>query len=76
MDPSWKRRGIIMHTIFALYADDMITLYRKLNHILHKTALQNVTHPTIPRAVLKCQAGYSQAVKDTAILTSLSINWI
>lgn len=49
---------------------------RKLNHILHKTALQNVTHPTIPRAVLKCQAGYSQAVKDTAILTSLSINWI
>ena len=49
---------------------------RKLNHILHKTALQNVIHPTIPRAVLKHQACYIQAVKDTAILTSLSINWM
>lgn len=44
---------------------------RELNHILHKTALQNVT---VPRAVLKCQAGYTQAVKDAAILTSLSVN--
>lgn len=49
---------------------------RELNHILHKTALQNVTEPTVPRAVLKCQAGYTQAVKDAAILTSLSINWM